>query len=155
MIRKAKICDVKAIHALLQEYGARGELLARPLSELYDHLRDFSVHVEPSTETVLGCCALQFCWEDLAEIRSLAVHPDHVRKGIGSLLAEQALSEARAFRIRRVFTLTYQPGFFENFGFVRIDRGELPLKIWSSCIYCVKFPDCDEIAMMKTLEYQA
>ena len=151
MIRKATIRDVKDIYGILQEYGDRGELLPRPLSKLYDHVRDFWVCVDAGGNQVLGCCALQICWEDLAEIRSLAVHPEHVGKKIGSKLTETALSEAVSYRIKRVFALTYQPGFFDRFGFVRIDRSELPLKIWGDCITCVKFPDCDEIAMMKEI----
>jgi len=153
MIRKAEINDIKAIHTLLQDYGKKGELLPRPLSELYDHLRDFWVYVgyNKNEERVLGCCALQFCWEDLAEIRSLAVHPEFLGKKIGSKLAEAALDEARLFNIKKVFTLTYRPEFFEKYGFVKISRSDLPLKIWGDCLLCVKFPDCDEIAMMKEL----
>lgn len=151
MIRKATVQDIKAIHGLLQDYGKRGEMLARPLSELYDHVRDFSVVIDEEKGSVAGCCALQFCWEDLAEIRSLAVHPDYLGQGIGRRLAVSALEEASNFRIQKVFTLTYQPAFFEKLGFEIIDRSELPLKIWSDCIICVKFPDCDEIAMMKTM----
>jgi len=151
MIRKATIKDVKSIHALLQEYGNRGELLSRPLSELYDHVRDFWLYVDESTQRVMGCCALQFCWEDLAEIRSLAVLPEHQGKKIGSRLTLTVLDEAKSFRIQKVFALTYRPDFFTKFGFVRIDRAELPLKIWSDCVICVKFPDCDEIAMMKAI----
>jgi len=151
MIRKAIIRDVKNIHALLHEYGNRGELLPRPLSKLYDHLRDFWVYVDEADARVLGCCALQFCWEDLAEIRSLAVHPEYPRKRIGSQLTEKALSEAISYGIKQVFALTYKPAFFEKFGFIRIDRSDLPLKIWGDCIMCVKFPDCDETAMMKEL----
>ena len=123
--------------------------MPRPFSVLYDHLRDFSVYSE--NKRVLGCCALQFCWEDLAEIRSLAVVPEMTGRGIGTLLTETVLKEARDYRISRVFTLTYRPGFFERFGFERIDRSDLPLKIWADCILCIKFPDCDETAMMKTL----
>jgi len=152
MIRKATIQDIKTVHELLHEYGKKEELLARPLSELYDHVRDFSLFVENNQKTVLGCCALQFCWEDLAEIRSLAVQPDHIGKKIGTALTRAALSEAREFNIKKVFTLTYIPEFFKNFGFIKIDRSELPLKIWSDCIICVKFPDCDETAMMKEME---
>ena len=140
---------MKAIHRLLQEYGNRGDLLPRPLSELYDHVRDFLVFYEDGR--LIGCCALQFCWEDLAEIRSLAVEPGRLGEGIGTRLAEAALEEARKFNVRQVFTLTYQPEFFFKFGFHQIDRGELPLKIWSDCILCVKFPDCDETAMMLDL----
>ncbi len=151
MIRKATIKDIKTIHELLLLYGRKGELLPRPLSELYDHIRDFSVHVDTQTDLLTGCCALQFCWEDLAEIRSLAVHPDHTGKGIGAGLVKAALSEAKNYRIREVFTLTYQPAFFKKFGFNIIDRASLPLKIWADCILCVKFPDCDETAMMKKI----
>ena len=153
MIRKATIKDVKAIHEILQEYGNKGELLPRPLSVLYDHVRDFSVYLDSEGKKVVACCALQFCWEDLAEIRSLAVHPDHRGKKIGSQLTEAALSEAKSYQIKKVFALTYRPEFFKKFGFVTIDRSELPLKIWADCIVCVKFPDCDEIAMMKEIDY--
>ncbi|MBW1759815.1 MAG: N-acetyltransferase [Deltaproteobacteria bacterium] len=153
MIRKAKIKDIKTIHRLLSEYGKKGDLLARPLSQLYDHLRDFSVFVDGVEDKIIGCCALQFCWEDLAEIRSLAVHPDHIRKKIGSKLVEAALAEAKSFNIKKIFTLTYKPEFFKKFDFKLIDRSELPIKIWADCITCVKFPDCDETAMMKEMEY--
>ncbi len=149
MIRKATIKDVKSIHNLLKHYGEEGILLSRPLSELYDHVRDFSVYHDPGEDRVTGCCALQFCWEDLAEIRSLAVHPDHKGKTIGSQLTEAVIAEAKKFKTRKLFTLTYEPGFFRKFGFREIDRAMLPLKIWADCIICVKFPDCDEIAMMK------
>jgi amino-acid N-acetyltransferase len=151
MIRKATITDVKWIHALLQEYGNRGELLSRPLSQLYDHVRDFWLYVGKEDNQILGCCALQFCWEDLAEIRSLAVLPDHRGRKIGSELIRAVLDEAKSFRIKKVFALTYKPEFFKKFGFTRIDRAELPLKIWSDCVICVKFPDCDETAMMKAI----
>jgi len=151
MIRRAAIGDVKSIHRLLQHYGARGELLPRPLSKIYDHLRDFFVYSDQRGKTLLGCCALQFCWEDLAEIRSLAVAPEHINRGIGHRLTETAIEDARSFGVRQVFTLTYRPEFFKRFGFEKIDRSDLPLKIWSDCMMCVKFPDCDETAMMLTL----
>lgn len=154
MIRKAQINDIKAIHRLLNEYGKKGELLPRPLSELYDHLRDFWVCVDAQEEKVLGCCALQFCWEELAEIRSLAVYPEHTNKNIGSTLTEATLSEAKSYNIKKVFTLTYRPEFFKKYGFVEIDRSKLPLKIWGDCLLCVKFPDCDETAMMKNINYE-
>jgi len=150
MIRKAHITDIKAIHQLLQTYGDKGELLPRPISQLYDHVRDFSVFTDESGR-VIGCCALQFCWEDLAEIRSLAVMPENIRNGIGSGLIKEALAEAKLFNIKRIFTLTYKPEFFKKFDFNQIDRSELPLKIWADCILCVKFPDCDETAMMKKI----
>jgi len=149
MIRKATIKDIKTVHGLLLEYGNRGELLSRPLSELYDHVRDFWVYIE--NDEIVACCALQFCWEDLAEIRSLAVLPGHTGKRIGAELMKSAISEAVSFGIKELFTLTYQPDFFRKFDFVQIERSDLPLKIWADCIICVKFPDCDEIAMMREL----
>jgi len=152
MIRQTTIKDIKKIHKLLQYYGNSGELLSRPLSELYDHIRDFKVYVDDKDNSkIIGCCALQFCWEDLAEIRSLAVHPDYFKKNIGSQLVQASLLEAKAFHIKKVFTLTYKPDFFQKFSFVIIDRSDLPLKIWADCITCVKFPDCDETALVKKL----
>lgn len=151
MIRKAILDDVNQIHALLQFYDKKGELLARPLSKLYDHLRDFWVFEDPKTQKVVGCCALQFCWENLAEIRSLAVVPEYTGQGIGKILAERTIQEAVFFRIKDLFTLTYRPGFFEQFGFTTIDKNDLPVKVWSDCIGCVSFPNCDEIAMLKKL----
>jgi len=148
MIRKAKFKDIKAIHVLLQAYGTKGELLPRPLSELYDHMRDFSVYVDEVEDKVIGCCALQICWQGLVEIRSLAVHPQHLRRKIGAKLIAAAIVEAKTLNTAKIFTLTYQPEFFKKFGFTQIEKSELPLKIWGDCLLCVKFPDCDEIAMI-------
>lgn len=151
MIRKAVLDDVKPIHTLLQYYDKKGEMLARPLSALYDHLRDFWVYEDPKTKKIAGCCALQFCWEDMAEIRSLAVEPEYQGQGIGSALTERTIQEAVYFKIKKLFTLTYRPTFFEAFGFSEIDRNDLPFKVWSDCMGCVKFPNCDETAMLRKL----
>ncbi|PID74028.1 MAG: GNAT family N-acetyltransferase [Desulfobacterales bacterium] len=155
IIRKAAIADVPAIHGLLRYYGGRGELLARSLSQLYDHLRDFWVHERPggkkSGGRIAGCCALQFCWKDQAEIRSLAVYPEYHGNGIGARLMAAAEEEARSNGITRLIALTYRPGFFARFGYRLIDHAEIPLKVWSDCISCVNFPNCDENAMAKDL----
>ncbi len=147
MIRKATLNDVKQIHGLLQIFAQQGELLPRPLSQLYDHIRDFWVYVEE--DEVLGCCALQICWEDLAEIRSLAVNPKAQHKRVATRFMDLAVAEARDYEIKKLFTLTYVPEFFKRFEFKLTDRSRLPQKIWADCINCVKFPDCDEIAMMR------
>ena len=117
--------------------------------ELYEHLRDFFV-VEGSSpkSPIVGVCALGICWEDLAEIRSLAVAQDHQGKNYGSQLVEICLQEALSLGLKRVFTLTYEPDFFSKLGFKEIEKSTLPHKIWADCIRCAKFPDCDEIAMM-------
>jgi amino-acid N-acetyltransferase len=149
MIRKAKLEDVKEIQKLIKHYSTRGGILPRSLSELYDHLRDFFVYTR--NRKVIGICALHLCWEDLAEIRSLAVQEEDLKKGIGAKLVKACLAEANTLRIERVFALTYEPAFFERLGFKKVDKAVLPHKIWTDCLKCVKFPDCDEIALVKEL----
>lgn len=151
MLRHATLKDVKEIYSLLNFFSEKNLVIGRPLTQLYDHLRDFWVYEHNETGKIIGCCALQFCWEDLAEVRSLAVHGDYHKLGIGKKLVNQMLYEASQYGMKKVFTLTYQPDFFKKQGFSIIDKKELPLKIWSDCIHCVKFPDCDETAMMINL----
>ncbi|OGU09961.1 MAG: GNAT family N-acetyltransferase [Geobacteraceae bacterium GWC2_58_44] len=149
MIRKAKIADVKDIQKLLTSYASRGEMLSRSLSELYDSLRDFYIFEEEGR--VLGTSALHIVWDDLAEVRSVAVAEGAGRRGIGSQVVSACLEEARVLGLKRLFCLTYKPDFFAKFGFVVVDKSELPHKVWGDCIKCVKFPDCDEIAMILEL----
>ena len=147
MIRNARMEDVKGIYTLLQHYSDKGLLLGRSLSSLYDQLRDFVMYVD-GDDTVHGVCAFHVCWENLAEIRSLAVAEESQGQGIGKALVQACLKEAENFGISKVFTLTYQPDFFASMGFEKIDKGELPHKVWSDCIHCPKFPDCNEEAMI-------
>lgn len=152
MIRDARMEDVKAMYGLLQHFANKGLLLGRSLSSLYDQLRDFKVYLgEPTADgaaPIQGLCALHVCWENLAEIRSLAVAEELQGKGIGRDLVKACLTEADHFGITRVFTLTYQPKFFGKMGFRPIDKNELPHKVWSDCIQCPKFPDCNEEALI-------
>ena len=137
--------DVKEIHALLQHFARKGLLLGRSISSLYDHLRDFVVYEE---EGVQGVCSLHICWENLAEIRSLAVAEEYQGRGIGEALVLACLREARLLEIGRVFTLTYQTPFFRKLQFAEIDKRELPHKVWSDCMNCPQFPDCNEEALI-------
>ncbi|HSR35653.1 MAG TPA: N-acetyltransferase [Desulfurivibrionaceae bacterium] len=152
MIRSARMADVKAIYNLLHHFAGKGLLLGRSLSSLYDQLRDFKVWTDTETlgdeAPVVGVCALHICWENLAEIRSLAIAEEEQGKGLGSELVRACLAEAEKFGINRVFTLTYQPEFFKKLGFRLIDKNELPHKVWSDCIQCPKFPDCNEEALV-------
>lgn len=150
MIRKARISDVRSIHVLVMHFADQGLLLPRSLSEIYDHLRDYTV-IETSDNNIVGVIALNICWEGLAEVKSLAVREDYQEQGIGRQLVEHCLSEAVVLGIYRVFTLTYQPKFFEKLGFKLVDKSSLPQKIWADCIKCPKFPDCDEVALLLEL----
>ena len=150
MIRKAQINDVKEIQKLLMKYASQGEMLSRSLSELYESLRDFFVYEDDGT--LLGTAALHVVWDDLAEVRSVAVAEEAGRKGIGSQLVLACINEARKIGLKRIFCLTYKPDFFAKFGFRLVDKSELPHKVWSDCIKCVKFPDCDENAMILDLD---
>ena len=147
MIRTARMADVKDIHALINSSAGDGLLLPRSISSLYDKLRDFVVCIDEDN-VLAGVCALQITWDNLAEIRSLAVRSDLQGHGIGSQLVRACLAAADDFGIELIFTLAYQPGFFRKMGFQDIDKRELPHKIWSDCIHCHKFPDCDEDALM-------
>lgn len=149
MIRKAILQDARQIHQLLMVYVKDGLVLSRSLMDIFESIRDFYVFVED--DRVVGVAALNICWEDLAEVRSLVVHEDAAGRGIGRHLVEACLAEARQLGIGRVFALTYQQGFFEKLGFEVIEKAELPQKIWGDCIKCVKFPDCDEIALSLSL----
>jgi amino-acid N-acetyltransferase len=149
MLRKARITDVKEIQKLLSHFANRGDMLSRSLSELYEAIRDFYI-VEESGR-LLGVAALHIVWDDLAEIRSVAVAEDAGRKGVGTEVVNACISEARELGLKKLFCLTYKPDFFARFGFYIVDKSELPHKVWSDCIKCVKFPDCDEIAMVMDL----
>ncbi len=148
-IRNARMEDVRAIYALLQFFAGKSLLLGRSLSSLYDHLRDFKVAEDAADPgRILGVCSLHICWDNLAEIRSLAIAEGFQGRGIGRTLVEKCLAEASEFGISRVFTLTYQPGFFAKLKFTPIDKNELPHKVWSDCINCPMFPDCNEEALI-------
>jgi amino-acid N-acetyltransferase len=149
MIRKAQIRDVKEIQKLLMTYASRGDMLSRSLSEIYESLRDFYVVVDGGM--LLGAAALHIVWEDLAEVRSVAVAEEAGRKGVGSQLVQACIAEARTLGLKRVFCLTYKPEFFGKHGFRLVDKSELPHKVWGDCIKCAKFPDCDENAMILDL----
>lgn len=149
MIRKAVIQDIIPIHRLLGYYADQGLLLPRALSELYDHLRDFFVIEDKSqADSIVAVGALGICWEDLAEIRSLAVAEDQQGKSFGSQLVEAGLKEANSLGLKKIFALTYIPGFFSRFGFKEVEKSVLPHKIWADCLKCPKFPNCDEKAVL-------
>lgn len=149
IIRKATIADVKQIHALINAYARKNLLLPRALTDIYDNLQCYFVAV--SGNRICGSCALCVAWDDLAEIRSLAVDPVFEGKGIGKKMVGQCIKEAKTLLIKRIFALTFVPEFFRNLGFKDIPREQLPHKIWADCIRCHLFPDCNETPLIKNI----
>ncbi|NTU42360.1 MAG: N-acetyltransferase [Nitrospirales bacterium] len=145
-LRKIKIADIKQIQKLINDFARKEEMLPRALNELYEGVRDFVV-CDYDGE-IVGVCALRVLWEDLAEVRSLAVKKEFQGQGIGGMLVKRCLKEAKDLGITRVFALTYQDKFFKKLGFSDIDKAKLPHKIWGDCLRCPKFPGCDEIAVI-------
>lgn len=148
-MRKAEIKDIKQIQNLINCFAGQDLMLPRSLNELYENIRDFWVTEEDGK--VIGCCALHISWDDLAEIKSLAVVKNTQGKGIGRELVGACLNEAKALGAKKIFVLTYKPEYFKKLGFKRIKHAKLPHKIWAECINCCKFPNCQEIALIKTL----
>ncbi len=150
MIEKARIGDPPDILALVNRYAEQQQLLPRSLNDIYENLRDFFVCREE--DRLVGCAALHVSWKGLGEIRSLAVREDRQGGGIGTALVERCLEEARELGMDRVFVLTYLPEFFLKFGFSLYPKENLPHKIWTDCLNCPKFPDCDEVALVLGLK---
>ena len=149
-IEKASISDVAQMHELINYFADKGEMLARPLSEIYENIRDY--FVVRQGEQVIACAALHVMWSDLAEVKSVAVAEGSQRHGIGDRLVVACLDEAKKLGIPTVFCLTYKPAFFERHGFSQLDKMELPHKVWGECYRCPKFPNCDEVALICHLE---
>jgi amino-acid N-acetyltransferase len=144
-VEKANISEVPRIHKLVNSFAGRGEMLARPLSEIYENIRDFVV--VRKGKRIIGCAALHVLWSDLAEIKSVAVDEEIQRQGVGNKLVAACLKDAEELGIETVFCLTYKPKFFEKMGLKEVEKMTLPQKIWTECYRCSKFPNCDETAM--------
>lgn len=150
LIRKAKITDVETIHQFITHFAEKDLMLGRSRSSLYECIREFMV-AELDGKTV-GVGSLHVLWEDLAEIRALAVDESYQHRGIGRGLVEAFLAEAVDLEIPRVFALTYQAPFFVRCNFTIIPKENLPQKVWKECINCPKFPNCEEVAVIKDLQ---
>jgi len=149
MVRKAGFGDIKQIQALINYFARHDLMLPRSLNELYENLRDFWVFVDG--RRIIGCAALHVCWDDLAEVKAVAVDRRHQGKGIGRKLVEACIGEARELGAKKVFVLTYKPEYFKKFGFKKTSHSRLPHKIWAECINCPKFPNCQEVALVRQL----
>lgn len=146
-IRKATLGDIRSIAELVNSFAAKGIMLPRTEFELAESIRDFTVALEDGK--LLGCGALHIYTPVSGEVRSLAVHSDSQRYGVGREVVEALVREAEEFGLSSLFAFTYVPGFFSKLGFAEVDRGKLPLKAWKDCLKCPKFQACDEIAVLK------
>lgn len=145
-LHRASLREIRDIHQLIAGQADAARMLPRALSELYENVRDFWV-ARTDDGTVVGCCALHVVWDTLAEIRSLVVREDAKGNRIGEKLIHACVNDAQELGITRVFALTYIPVYFQKQGFSHLEKDLLPHKVWSDCIKCPKFPDCDEVAV--------
>ena len=148
-VAKAGVGDAVHIHRLVNQFAQRGDMLPRTLGEVYENLRDF--FVVRGGRRLLACVALHIVWDDLAEVKSLAVREESQAKGLGATLVRACVEEARTLGLGTLFALTYRPAFFEKLGFRQADVMSLPRKVWNECYRCPKFPNCNEIAMVLDL----
>ncbi|MFN0146784.1 MAG: N-acetyltransferase [Dehalococcoidia bacterium] len=146
-VEPARLSDAGAIHELVTYWADRGDMLHRPIGEIYESIRDFKV-VRVDGE-VIGCGSLHMMGPDLAEVRSLAVKADVQAKGVGAAIVRACMDDATVFQLERVFALTYKPGFFEKQGFRVANVMEFPQKVWNECVRCPFFTNCKEVAVVR------
>jgi|TARA_B110000438_G_C15780062_1_gene635901 amino-acid N-acetyltransferase len=147
-VTQATLNEGEQIFELINLWASRGQLLPRTLGEVYENIRDFYVVREDNK--VVGCAALHITWNDLAELKSIAVIDEKHSNGYGKMLVEECVKEGKVLNLSKIFALTYQPQFFEKLGWKQADVMTLPQKVWNECYRCPKFPACEEIAV--TLE---
>jgi amino-acid N-acetyltransferase len=148
-IRPARVGDVPAICDLIRTFADRRLMIRRSLGELYESIREFLVATDEEGR-ILGCAALHVFWDDLAELKCLAVSEGAQGQGIGRKLVEACWDSARDLELRTVFTLTYVADFFERCGYHRVEKADLPHKIWNECVRCPLFPNCTEVALIRS-----
>jgi len=148
-IRPADVENVDAISTLLEPFAKAEIILPRTKDDIYQHLQEFTVAI--CDNCLLGTAAMHIYGSNLAEIRSLVVDAQHQGRGVGNLLVKDCEQRAASLGINSMFALTYVSGFFERMGYRKVAKESLPHKIWTVCIYCSRFSDCDEIAVQKAL----
>ena len=163
VIKKAQVRDVQEILSLINGYAAANMMLPRGPQYLYENIRDFviasdhKVPVYSMMETrevlhlIVACGSLHVLWDDIAEIRALAIHPDYQHLGLGSRLVDYMIEEAKKLGIRRLYTFTLTEAFFKALGFKPQKRDQLPAKMWGECSRCPKYFKCDEVGMVRVL----
>jgi amino-acid N-acetyltransferase len=156
-IEKANVFDVPNIYNLVNKFAKKNLMLPRVINDIYERLQEFFVARVSKKNTVVGCVSLHITWtgkkdEVLAEIRSLAVEKKYQNKGIGTELVKKLEVEAKKLGVKKIFALTYIPGFFHKLGYETISRDALPHKVWTECINCPYFMNCKEVPVIKLLK---
>jgi amino-acid N-acetyltransferase len=150
MLRPARISDVAEMAQFINSFAQRNLMLPRPLNRMYENLRDYTVIEEDGK--VVGCGALHILWYDLAEVRSVAVREGYQGRGYGKIIVDALIEEARELGVYQVFMLVLPDGAMARLAlrsnFREVSKDELPHKVWSDCLNCPKFTDCDEIALI-------
>ncbi|GAB2925284.1 amino-acid N-acetyltransferase [Micromonospora polyrhachis] len=134
VVRRARTGDIRGIRELIDMYSSGRRLLSKATVTLYEHVQEFWVAVRPADGTVVGCGALHVMWEDLAEIRTVAVHPDCRGLKLGQRIVTELLTAARELGVSRVFVLTFETRFFGSFGFVEIDGAPVPQAVYEQLL---------------------
>ncbi len=148
-IRPAKVQDVKQMHRIIEFYADNKEMLHRSLNSIYENIQEYVVAEVKGK--VIGCGALHVSWDNLAEVKALAVERSYARQGIGTKIVKTLEQNALGLGIFTTFALSFKPAFFQKMGYEVISREVLPQKIWSECINCHLFPDCGEVPLIKDL----
>ena len=143
---KATITDIDGISLLLKEYADMGNLLPRTPQDIEENIEDFWVIHDQ--KNVIACGALEQFTNELIEIRSLVVNPTIQGSGLGKILVQELIQAARLRGAKRLMALTYSVGFFEKLDFKIVEKDIFPEKIWSICVNCYKFKNCDEVAVV-------
>ena len=149
-IRKASVDDVDGILRLVNYYAEKGLVLRKSAFKVYTILQNFFVAEE--SNTIVGCVSLVVLWKDLAEICSLAVDEQYLKRGIGKKLVNKCIEQAKNLKVKKIIVLTYKDKFFEKMGFHFVDKNIFPRKLMWECLECPKLDECDELAYLMNLE---
>jgi amino-acid N-acetyltransferase len=150
-LRRAYASDVNEILVLINGCASSNLMLPRGPKYIYENIRDFAVveaDAEKAEPRIVACGSLHVLWEDIAEIRSLAVHPQFQQRGLGSEIVRYLIEEARKIRIEKVFAFTLEEEYFKKLGFEPKRREEFPSKVWDECVHCPKYFQCDETGLI-------
>ena len=150
MIREAKYQDAESIQNLIRIFSETGKVLFRSLDEIRENITDFQVYEK--NDQIIGVCSLKTGWDQLVELRSLGVDPRYSGQGLGTEMVQASIETALSTDCDTLFVLTYAVPMFERLGFHIVDKATLPHKVWNDCNACLHQENCDETAMILSLD---